>query len=98
MARQQIVTYSHWSASLANRMPYTMPREEALRERKQWRAAYPFLRERLERVGIPADSYFQYRDGDATAKADARAQAEALAARAWKATGIRLTVEEGLFI
>lgn len=33
MTRQRTVTYSHWSASLANRIPYTMPRELALRER-----------------------------------------------------------------
>ena len=98
MPRQRIVTYSHWSASLANRLLYTLPREEALRERQQWRAAYPFLRERLERAGIPAATYFRFRDGDATGEAAALAQAEALAAHAWEATGVRLTIAEVLFI
>lgn len=92
------LTHSYWFVRLDHGIAYTAPWEERAKAKREWRAAFPFLRERLERAGFSASRDFRFPDNDRAARAKALQEAEDYVTIVYGHTGVRLTITEGSYL
>lgn len=82
---------SHWSISVR----YKASQDEGYKEGRERRLAEQAM---VKAAGFKIETYFQFRNDDAAGKVAAKKQADALAAKIEKATGVKMSVNEGCFL